>query len=261
MLLKIPTILFCLVSAVIFAATMGCGGSEDPPPSENAADDVVVTDGVKGEIIETMDSGGYTYIVVQTNSGPAWVAGPVTNITVGETINLPRARAMTDFHSKSLDRTFDVIYFVASFGAQADDPADPHAALKRAHKGLDIDFGTGTTGGSKTAVEREVVGQFEPAPGGVTVAEIYENRMELKGRIVTVRGLVVKYSPAIMGTNWIHLQDGTGGNENFDLTVTTDSTANVGDLVTVEGVLAVDMNLGAGYTYEVLIQHAKLINE
>jgi hypothetical protein len=254
----------CIVAAVFCLAAAGCDGSEEQPSSESTASvtaDTAVTDGVKGEIIETLDSGGYTYIVVQTDDGPAWVAGPVTNITVGEAINLPRARAMTDFHSKSLDRTFDVIYFVASFGAQADDPSDPHAALKRAHKGLDIDFGTDTNGGSKTAVEREVVGQFDPAPGGVTIAEIYENRMELKGRIVKVRGLVVKFSPAIMGTNWIHLQDGTGGEENFDLTVTTDSTARIGDLVTVEGVLAVDMNLGAGYTYDVLIQHAKLITD
>lgn len=261
MLSRIPNVVFCLATAFFCVAGIGCGESGDQPPSESTAADLVVNDGVKGEIIETMDSGGYTYIVVQTDDGPAWVAGPVTNITVGETIDLPRARAMTDFYSKSLDRRFDVIYFVGSFGVRDVDPSDPHAALKSAHKGLDIDFGKGKAGVSKTAVEREVLGQFDPAPGGVTIAEIYQKRMELKGKIVKVRGLVVKFSPGIMGTNWIHLQDGTGENDNFDLTVTTDSTAVVGDLVTVEGVLTVDMNLGAGYMYDVVIQHAKLTNE
>ncbi len=41
-----------------------------------------------------------------------------------------------------------------------------------------------------------------------------------------VRGKVVKFTPQIMGKNWIHVQDGTGADGTKDLTVTTIATAN-----------------------------------
>ena len=52
-----------------------------------------------------------------------------------------------------------------------------------------------------------------------------------------------------MGTNWIHLQDGTGGEGTNDLTVTTDATVAVGDTVLVKGLLAADKDFGYGYKY------------
>ena len=44
----------------------------------------------------------------------------------------------------------------------------------------------------------------------------------LKDVKVAVRGKVVKFLPAIMGKNWIHLRDGSGSTAagDFDLTVT-----------------------------------------
>ena len=47
--------------------------------------------------------------------------------------------------------------------------------------------------------------------------------------------LVVKVNNAIMGSNWFHLQDGTGTAKDGtnDLTVTTSASVRVGDIVTV----------------------------
>jgi hypothetical protein len=43
-----------------------------------------------------------------------------------------------------------------------------------------------------------------------TVAEVVTKGAQLKDQQVQVRGKVVKFSPQIMGKNWIHLRDGFG---------------------------------------------------
>ncbi|MGW8313899.1 MAG: nucleotide-binding protein, partial [Desulfuromonadales bacterium] len=76
-----------------------------------------------------------------------------------------------------------------------------------------------------------------------------------------VRGKVVKFSPQIMGKNWIHIQDGTGEAGSNDLTVTTNTTANVGDTVVISGTLTADKDFGYGYQYSVLVEDAEVATE
>jgi hypothetical protein len=64
-----------------------------------------------------------------------------------------------------------------------------------------------------------------------------------------------------MGKNWLHLQDGSGSEGTNDLTVTTTATAEVGDLVLVNGKVSVDRDFGYGYTYEVLLEDAEITVE
>ena len=73
---------------------------------------------------------------------------------------------------------------------------------------------------------------------------------------------MVKYSPRIMGTNWLHLQDGTRGQDGSnDLVVTTDDVAAVGDLVVVRGVVSADKDFGYGYEYELIVEGASITVE
>ncbi len=99
-----------------------------------------------------------------------------------------------------------------------------------------------------------------PAKGGMSVADIWKSRATLAGRKVTVRGKVVKYNGGILGVNWIHLQDGSGTAEDGtnDITVTSEAEAKIGDLITVTGVVTLDKDLGAGYRYPVIIEHATI---
>ncbi len=97
---------------------------------------------------------------------------------------------------------------------------------------------------------------IDRAPGGKTVAEVWAARQALAGSEVAVRGRVVKFLPSIMSRNWLHLRDGSGEAGTNDLTVTTLATAQVGDLVTVRGRLAVDRDFGAGYRYKVIMEDA-----
>ena len=87
-----------------------------------------------------------------------------------------------------------------------------------------------------------------------TVAEVVTKAVELKDKPVRVSGKVVKYNAAIMGKNWLHLQDGTGSASNNDILVTSTVTAKLGDIVTVSGIVRNDRDFGAGYFYKVLIE-------
>ena len=75
---------------------------------------------------------------------------------------------------------------------------------------------------------------------------------------VTVRGTVVKFNGGIMDRNWLHIQDGSGTSDahNDDLTVTTDVSAKVGDVVTLSGSLGTNRDFGAGYAYDAILEKA-----
>lgn len=67
--------------------------------------------GHKGKVIETMDSGGYTYVQIEENGEKLWVAAMQTPVKVGDTVEFPDSPPMINFQSKTLKRTFDKIIF------------------------------------------------------------------------------------------------------------------------------------------------------
>ncbi len=119
------------------------------------------------------------------------------------------------------------------------------------------------SGGSLGAITPFTEIKVEKASGenGYTVEEIFSQREELNGKTVAIQGKVVKFSPMIMGVNWIHLQDGTGDplTNSHDLVITTSEEVANGDVITVEGVLAANKDFGAGYKYEAIVEKAKTL--
>ncbi len=97
-------------------------------------------------------------------------------------------------------------------------------------------------------------------PDAYTVEEIFSKRKALDKKTIVVRGKVVKVSAGIMGSNWIHLQDGSGDSQKstHDLVVTSQDLPSVGDVVTLKGALAADKDFGAGYRYDVIVEQASI---
>jgi len=98
----------------------------------------------------------------------------------------------------------------------------------------------------------------EKAKGGKTVSEIITDRKNLAGREVWVRAKVVKFTPDIMEKNWLHVRDGSGGENTNDLIVSTSTVVTVGDVVLVRGIVSVDRDLGFGINYSVIIEDAEV---
>lgn len=91
-----------------------------------------------------------------------------------------------------------------------------------------------------------------------TVAVLNKDKTALAGKTVSAQGKVVKVNNGIMGRNFVHVQDGTGDAGNNNLIVTSKDTANVGDSVSVTGVVAVNRDFGGGYSYPLLVEEAKI---
>ena len=207
---------------------------------------------MSGVVAETMSSGGYTYAKVKVGDEEIWAAAPEIKLAVGDTVSFAAVSPMENFESKTLERAFALIYFVPSFGPQA--PAGAHAAAGP-HGEAKAPAGAEATAGAEAPAK---VAPVKKAPGGETVASVHEKRKELSGKVVSVRGKVVKYMPRIMKTNWLHLQDGTGETGTNDLTVTTSAEVKVGDTVLVTGTVAADKDFGAGYKYGVIVEKATI---
>jgi len=67
--------------------------------------------GHKGKVVETMNSGGYTYAQVEENGQKVWVAVMETKLKVGDVVEFPDSPPMVNFQSKTLNRTFEKIIF------------------------------------------------------------------------------------------------------------------------------------------------------
>ena len=111
-----------LVGFALLVALMVTGCTEDKTatmstentmPQQNAAvhDDSMVT----GNTIETFDSGGFTYVQITMPEASIWAAGPLTPIKKDDKVSFSRNMLMKNFHSKTLNRTFEAIYFVNTF--------------------------------------------------------------------------------------------------------------------------------------------------
>ncbi len=72
----------------------------------------VATMEFQGTVKETMNAAGYTYALVEADGVAIWLAGPETVLSIGQSVVWNGGMAMKDFHSNTLDRTFETIYFV-----------------------------------------------------------------------------------------------------------------------------------------------------
>lgn len=68
----------------------------------------------EGVVIDTMNGGNYTYVQVKEGDQTFWAAGPQVAVKKGDKVSMKGQMWMTDFTSKTLDRTFDKVLFVGS---------------------------------------------------------------------------------------------------------------------------------------------------
>jgi ribosomal protein S17 len=207
-----------------------------------------------GKVVETMNAANYTYVLVDTGKQKHWAAAPQFAVKVGDAITIEEGMPMSHYHSKTLNRDFEVIYFTnrARVGGTPTTASTPAATLPKGHPPI--------TAQTAPAAKIDLLG-IKKAEGGKTIAELFAAKSKLAGKPIKVRGKVVKFNRMIMGKNWLHLQDGSGSEGSNDLTLTTLSEAKVGDTVVATGKLATDKDFGYGYNYSVLLEETKLVIE
>jgi hypothetical protein len=207
---------------------------------------------VKGEVLEVKDVDIYTYLRLKTANGEVWAAVTKAPVKKGAQVTIDKPMVMRNFESKTLKKTFDTIVFGTLGPANG---AAPPTAAAASGKSDDL----GKVHGNVVKTPNTEVAKVAKAPGadGRTVAQVNAERLALKGKTVSIHAKVVKVTPGIMGRNWIHLRDGSGSaaDQSNDLLVTSKDRPKLGDVVTAKGVVNTDVNLGAGYTYKVLVEN------
>ena len=206
---------------------------------------------VTGKVLEVKNVDSYTYLRLNTQNGEMWAAVMKAPVKKGSTVSVENAVVMNNFESKALKKTFPTILFGTLGGAAAAVAPSGHGMGGTAYP---------LVPGKKLETINDTPVAKASGENARTVAEIITKRAELKDKPVLLRGKVVKFNPAIMGKNWIHLRDGSGSaaDDTNDILVTSASDTKVGDIVTVKGTIRTDKDFGSGYAYKVLIEEATL---
>jgi hypothetical protein len=225
-----------ILLVAIFSILTSCwySGLEEKKVEEKDTEN----EGVAKEVLQTTN---YTYILLDNNGKETWIAGPKTDARVGVKYTFEKNMIMENFQSKELNRYFDEIVFAQkisdgtdSFQSRSEDLSDYKTEVVVSKQDINISRVKGTS----------------------SIAEIFANKAKYKGTQLIVRGVVTKYNAGIMGKNWLHIQDGTENSGHFDLVVTSQENAKIGDTLTLSGTISLDQDFGYGYKYDVLLEKA-----
>jgi len=194
---------------------------------------------------EVLQTSNYTYLSGDVNGNETWIAVTKTAAKPGDVYYYEDGMLMENFVSKELNRTFEKIWFIDNIRTT---PEIQKTMM------TDTDMNQHNM---KPNIEK---GEFTIAPveGGVSVAELYSKKEDYNGKTVTVKGIVTKVNTQIMDRNWIHIQDGTEHEGEYDLTITSQMIVQKGDTIVAEGKISLDKDFGYGYAYKVILEDAKI---
>lgn len=196
----------------------------------------------KGQVVETLNSGGYSYIKLLENKKEFWVAIKQTKVVKGETIEVTGQMWMKNFQSKTLNKTFDKILFAVKKGTRAE--------VKNPY--MSVNAMPSLAG---------MVKKSQPKPSyskavKLSVKDLKAKKTELKDKAVSVSGEIVKVSLAVMKSDWVHVVDANGDKIIFR---SANTNVKVGDKVSATGTLNTDVDYGYGYTYEVIVVDSQFV--
>lgn len=212
--------------------------SQDAAPHGNMTANAAGGEVVRGQVLETMDAGTYTYVKVAQDGkdAPFWAASPKVIVKEGQRIEFEEGQIMPTFSSPTLNQTFTNIHFVSEIRPEQSTPltsaSGPSPSLKPADRAA--------------APEGEVV----------AIAELLNNKAAWQGMDILVRGKVVKATPNVMGKTWVHIVDAADNK----VVCTTLTTVGLGETIIVNGRVTLDSDIGAGYVFDVLLEDCKIFS-
>ncbi|RLD21566.1 MAG: hypothetical protein DRI69_03690 [Bacteroidetes bacterium] len=184
----------------------------------------------------------YTYLDVTEDGKQFWVAVPRKEVEKGETYYYVGGLMKKNFKSREYDRVFETVYLVSDVRKDPIYTGSTTVAQALSNVGDEPDH----------VHDQDIVQSEE----GISLEELFNNKEKYAGKEVEIRGKCVKINKQIMGRNWVHIQDGTGGEKPYDLTVTTSADVPVGTVVTFTGMIGLNVDFGAGYKYDIILEDA-----
>jgi hypothetical protein len=193
------------------------------------------------KVIEHFNALNYTYIQVSENKTIHWIAVPQLRVENGDVLFYSHYMEMKNIKVENLNRTFESLFFVQDISRI------PHTFMTQILPYSEINL-----------FQKESILVDHPK-GSKTIEDIYSNKEILAGKVVKVKGKVIKFKAHIMGRNWIYIKDGTGADDTSNLVIISGQEAKPGDIITVKGVVSVNKDFGIGYSYQVVIEKGQII--
>lgn len=246
-----------LVGVVWFASNPGGGAAADPVDAPFQASAIVT---------KVSQTDQYTYMrLALSKDKEIWIASPRMDVQEYERVVFEGSTLMQDFYSPTLGMTFPEILFVEVAavvdleGNVVRTSAGPDASLSGAPDDAIHNAASGAPTGPQVAAD-----PAEPLPppeGGITLAALVESHAQRGGQEVVLRGKVVKVSPAIMGTNWYHLRDGSAPGEKGDVTFTSNEVIPPGAIVRVRGTVEINDKQDQFLLYDFVVRASHITVE
>ena len=232
-----------LQALLLLAVITACGRNKNASSTQDESS----SDQKAFVVQEVIQAAQYTYLKVSEDKTERWVAVTKLEAMPGDRYYYDKGLTMKDFHSKELNRDFETVDFINNISKTP-------IGRKEVTKAPMMNVPQGHSG--KVAVPQSQDVSIQKSEDELTIAQIFANPQKYANKQVEIKGMVVKVNRSIMGKNWIHLQDGTGHDNKFDLTLTSDQVPPVNQVQSFKGTLSLNKDFGAGYFYEVIVEDA-----
>jgi hypothetical protein len=196
------------------------------------------------EIIPTSNN---LFLKVEEGRDSYWLVTGLGTLKPGNRYYFNEAVVKRNFVNKELNREFDSIYMVSQLL-----PESRKNELKR------IRFKSHGNNPHAETKKTDEIALSDAQAIKVSLDELLEFPERYKDKSVIVRGICTKINLGIMERNWIHLKTDPSGTKG--IVATSQNTVRVGDSITVQAIVRLDKDFGAGYVYPILLEEAILID-
>jgi hypothetical protein len=214
-----------------------------------SSSDIVDNDIHSIKVLEIIPASKYMYLKVEEENDQFWIATKEREINKDSTYFYREALLKTEFKSKIHDRVFDSIWFVTKLVTQMHGAKYTSGASDKPEISNDIKEPVEIT----TAGDKNINYKMYPE-----ISALLNDPDKFDGQAVQIKGKCVKVNNNIMKKNWIHLKDGS--QDDFDLVITTNMSAQEGDIITIQAFVALNKDYGAGYSYDLILENGVILN-
>ncbi len=193
-------------------------------------------------VLESLPTDAYLYLRVREGDREYWIATNKRDLGQQETYYYNEALMRTEFRSEALDRVFDTLYLVTRIVPESGRKSlesggyNPHSPQA----------GTEAPSGSAP---------FHSGAKPASIAQLLAQPADFADQWVSVEGRCERVNYGILGRNWVHLKADSGE----ELVVTTQDSVPLNAAVNMRGIVRLDRDFGAGYTYALMLEEGALL--
>ncbi len=191
----------------------------------------------------------YSYLEIHDATAKGWLIAPALTVPTAAEITIEQYVRVRDFEALEIGKRFDSVLVAARVNGAG-------VVLKETGEEAAVDPVLPASGVTVAEVSIRLV---QVVKGDMRLNEVLARRTELDGQRIKVRGQVLRVVPRIRDRNWIWLRDGSGEQRGANLPVVIDRPVDPGQVLWLEGRVAIDRKFKIGGSHPVLLEDAVVL--